>query len=84
MAYLSKVKSNGNTYVYLAEYIGKQQYSRRRERHIYSFGRLDVALRNLEIWKAVPSMFPKELSALGYGIRNVENLLKEATREKTS
>jgi len=72
MAYLSRVKSNNNIYIYLTIYDPECKHSSKKERNIYSFGRLDKAIEKMNMWMLIPSLFPEELAKLGFTIKNVE------------
>lgn len=75
MAYLSHVKSGGKVYLYLTVYdpTHKERNTKKRERHIYRFGRLDKAIENMNIWLLIPSMFPEELKSLGFDMKALKD-----------
>lgn len=74
MAFLSFIKSNGKEYMYLSEYVCKQDrpYSSKRDKIIYRFGEINKALLIMNVWFNLPSMFPKELEMMGFGLDDVE------------
>ena len=51
MAFLDFVKASGKIYVYVAEYVGKQENTNSKEKRILSLGRKEKALENLKKWK---------------------------------
>lgn len=66
--YLTKAKAGGKTYYYLAEYKKKEEHTARKERYIFSLGRFDKALKQIEIWTKYPMVFPEELMKLGFEV----------------
>lgn len=51
MAFLDFVKASGNIYVYVAEYVGKQEDTNSKEKRVFSLGRTEKAIQKLEKWK---------------------------------
>lgn len=77
MAYLSQVRSNGIQYIYLTEYCGNQEFSSKKEKHIYSFGNSRMALLKMKRWsRRFDSEFPQELLQLGYTFNDLLNWIK--------
>lgn len=52
MAYLEFVKSAGSTYVYVTEYVGKQEKTLSVKKRIMSLGRQKKAIEKLKKWKS--------------------------------
>lgn len=69
--YLQRSKSKGNDYLYLRNYSNREHYSSNRVT-VFSFGRVEVALKNMYKWRADFSEFPIELRELGCGINELE------------
>ncbi|PAF20056.1 hypothetical protein CHH49_18085 [Terribacillus saccharophilus] len=64
--WLSHTKAKGNIYLYLAVYDSENyKKEKRRERHIFSFGRIDKAVMLLHSWKKNPENIPEEIQELG-------------------
>lgn len=61
MAYLDIVKSNGKMYVYISKYVGKQEYSMKKEARIARLGRAEQALMTLKVWQIDAKKIPKEI-----------------------
>ena len=59
MAFLDFVKASGNIYVYVAEYVGKQEETNSKEKRIFSLGRKEKALEKLEKWKKDRKKIPE-------------------------
>lgn len=68
MAYLEFVKAAGKTYVYVTEYVGEQENTRKKERRIYTLGRKQKALEKLMKWK-------REEEKIPFYIGNDENII---------
>jgi hypothetical protein len=67
LAFLSQIKSGGRQYIYLTEYCGNQEFSSKKERHIYSFGNSQIALKKMKRWvRMFEHEFPEELKYRGY------------------
>lgn len=58
MAFLDFVKSSGNIYVYVAEYVGKQEDTNSKEKRVFSLGRAEKAIQKLEKWKKDKKKIP--------------------------
>jgi len=61
MAYLDMVKSNGKVYVYISKYVGKQEFSMKKEARIARLGRAEQALMTLKIWQIDARRIPPEI-----------------------
>jgi hypothetical protein len=73
VAYLSQVKSGGRQYIYLTEYCGNQEFSTKKERHVYSFGNSPMALLKMKRWiRNFEQGFPEELKLMGYTEKDLE------------
>lgn len=66
MAWISLVRSNRETYVYLTEYIGDQTFTTKKELHVYRFGKINDALQDMKNWQQGREFFPLELYDKGY------------------
>lgn len=67
VGYLSQVRAGGKQYIYLTEYCGIQEYSSKREHHVFSFGNSRRALLLMKRWsRRFDSEFPAELKDKGY------------------
>lgn len=64
MAYLDFVKSSGKTYVYVNEYVGKQETSMKKEKRIARLGRVEQALMQLKVWQIDPKRIPIEIAPI--------------------
>lgn len=74
MGYLSQVRSGGNQYIYLTEYCGIQEFSSKREHHVFSFGNSRKALSKMKRWcRKFDSEFPEALKERGYTLEDVKN-----------
>lgn len=73
--FLSKVKSNGNHYLYLSRYDSKEHYVIKRKT-IYKFGRLEFAIKNMYEWREDFKKFPLELLELGCVKSDLEGWIK--------
>jgi hypothetical protein len=80
--WLSHVKSKGNEYVYLAVYNNQNNISDRKERHVFSFGRLDKALALLQEWKEDPSYIPSDIKELGCTGSTIDRWLSKLSKRK--
>jgi hypothetical protein len=73
VAYLSQIKSGGRQYIYLTEYCGNQEFSTKKERHVYSFGNSRMALLKMKRWiRKFEQEFPDELKSMGYTEKDLE------------
>lgn len=61
MAYLDIVKSDGKMYVYINKYVGKQEFTRKKEARIARLGRADQALMTLKVWQIDAKRIPPEI-----------------------
>lgn len=67
MAFLSQIQVGGHLYIYLTEYVGNQDYTSKKEKHIYSFGNVRYALGKMKrMMKRFDMEFPEELKEKGY------------------
>ena len=78
LAYLEFVKAAGKTYVYVSEYVGKQEHTSKLEKRIMSLGRKQKALEKLRSWKNDEKTIPFDIKKEGKfviekWIRSVEN-----------
>lgn len=72
MGYLSQVRAGGKQYIYLTEYCGTQEYSSKREQHVFSLGNSQRALLLMKRWsRKFDSEFPAELKEKGYTLDDV-------------
>lgn len=67
MAFISQVSAGGRLYIYLTEYCGNQEYTSKKEKHIYSFGHVRYALAKMKrMLSKFDVEFPQELKDKGY------------------
>lgn len=59
--FLKSVKSKGNVYIYLCAYSSLDQ----DKKILFSFGRIDKAIRSMRQWKNNFRELPEELSKMG-------------------
>lgn len=83
MAWLTTINSNGSTYVYLLEYVGEQEFKRSREQIVYKFGRIEVALKEMEFWYKFDIFFPDDLRKMGYDRKNLNEWIKQLEKKKS-
>lgn len=82
IVYLTSSKTGNNTYFYLREYTKKQKMTSRKEKDLYSLGRLDKALDKVEMWLVYPGTLPKELRELGVTTEIVKGWKKKILENK--
>ena len=75
--YLTRTKSNGSTYYYLAEYRKREKHTTRKEAYLYSFGRFDKAMKKIEMWIKYPVVFPEELIDMELGVDDAKGWIKK-------
>lgn len=67
MGYLSQVKAGGQQYIYLTEYCGNQDFTTKKEQHVFGFGNSRTALLKMKRWlRCFDTEFPRELTERGY------------------
>ncbi|HHY22570.1 MAG TPA: hypothetical protein GX525_12005 [Bacilli bacterium] len=74
MAYLSQVMSKGRRYIYLTEYIGGKHS--KTDIHVYGFGERSKALAEMQEWRRDFKRFPRELAAMGFGLRDLREWIE--------
>lgn len=74
MAYLSQVVAKGRRYIYLTEYIGGKH--NKTDIHVYGFGERSKALAAMQEWQRDFKRFPRELVAMGYGLRDLSEWIE--------
>jgi hypothetical protein len=73
LAFLSQIRSGGRQYIYLTEYCGNQEFSSKKERHVYSFGNSHTALLKMKRWiRKFEQEFPEELKGMGFTKSDLE------------
>jgi hypothetical protein len=72
LAYLTNAKSQGKRYFYIAKYIGKQDFTTKKSKHMYSLGNARIALERLTLWILDNSFIPEEVIELGISIDDIE------------
>lgn len=77
MAFLSFVKSRGETYVYVTEYSGQKKYSSSSKMHIYSLGKQKEAIFTLQAWDLNFNHFPRELLDKGYNKQDLKKWIQD-------
>lgn len=82
MAFLTSIKAKGRRYFYLAQYTGGKSYSKKRYKHIYSFGNEKIAFERFSLWSLDSSFIPKELLEVGIQISHIEDW-KERVKNTT-
>jgi len=80
--YLTFSKTNGSTYVYIREYVGRQAFKTTTERTLAGLGRVEVAMMKIAFWKAHESLVPEELKNKGVTITEL-NEFEKKIQEKT-
>ncbi|MBM4765453.1 hypothetical protein [Bacillus sp. B15-48] len=73
--YLERVNSKGRQYLYLKCYQTREYYSNNKIT-VYSFGRIDTALKKMYSWKKDFSYFPKELKNAGCKKEDLESWIE--------
>ncbi|WP_413356693.1 hypothetical protein AA0X71_18020 [Robertmurraya sp. 2P01SA] len=77
MGYLSQVRAGGKQYIYLTEYCGNQEFSTKKEIHVFSFGNSRIAILKMKRWlNMFEKEFPHELIKLGYTEDDLKNWIK--------
>ena len=80
--YLSKKKSNGNTYIYLRR--SYREDNKVKHEYIYSFGSMPNALEKMFWLRDNPEQFPKELKERGYNLMDLDNWIMTIETRVTS
>lgn len=84
MAFLSQIQVGGHLYIYLTEYVGNQDYTSKREKHIYSFGNARYALGKMKkMLRRFDMEFPAELKEKGYTKQDLKEWIMSLEQELT-
>ncbi|HDR8043308.1 TPA: hypothetical protein QCZ17_005707 [Bacillus cereus] len=73
MAHLTNIKAQGRRYFYVTKYVGKQEFTTKTCKHIYSLGNARIALERLTLWILDNNFIPKELIEIGISIDDIKN-----------
>lgn len=73
MAYLINTKAQGKKYFYVAQYVGEQDFTEKKYKHIYAIGNETLAFERLSLWLLDNSFIPKELIEVGIQISDIED-----------
>ena len=82
VGYLSRKKSNGNTYIYLRR--SYRERSKVKHEYIYSFGSMPKALEKMYWYRENPEKFPKELEERGYNLKDLYEWIMTMETKVTS
>lgn len=80
--YLSKKKSNGNTYIYLRR--SYRENNKVKHEYIFSFGTTSNALEKMYWYRDHPEQFPKQLKDRGYGLGDLYDWIMTMETKVTS
>jgi hypothetical protein len=75
VGFIAKVKSKGRTYIYLRKSYWED--NKPKNRNVYSFGNQAKATESIVGWINGEEPFPKELSEMGYSVRDAEKWIHE-------
>lgn len=74
--YLERAKSRGNTYLYLKKYRRQPEPFYSNKISVFSFGRIENALKQMRDWEKDFENFPNELLQLGCDLDDLQAWIK--------
>ena len=77
VGFIAKVKGRNKHYYYLRVSFWEKEKLQPKNKNLYSFGHYEKATESIAAWIKGKEPFPKELTKMGYSVKDAEKWIQE-------